>query len=395
MYKFLKNISILFLWVMTIQYIPIEGDGVSYLKFSLMCTSPLIWFLSFKTFSKGFILGLLFIVTIIFSSLYNEQAIRFSSLGYKITFIVMFIMYYDLIYVRHALRLDTFKKFIKNLIYAYAIFLIIQQVFIIIDVREFQIINLTRFLDRGLGANSLALEPSHSARILTAAMLVFLRLEEVGNVENKLIFKSFYQNNKKLLLLFFWCMLSMASGTAIIGLLILSTYFIKKQYLLGLIPVLIFLIIIIPKIDYKPLERTKNIMISLQTLDVKDIKTTDYSAAARIVPFINTINYIDFTETSTWLGNGIDFNLNADYLSEVQFIGGIKDYGLICYMASLFLFFGCCTKKIFSIETLVFIVLLATTVNNVAYVWGILLLFTTSNYFNIYAKRSNNNYLRL
>lgn len=386
MNKFLKNITILFLWVMSIQYIPLEGYGVSYLKFSLMCASPLIWFLNFKTFSKGFILGLLFIVSIVFSSLYNEQAIRFSSLGYKIAFIVMFIMYYDLIYVRHVLRLVTFKKFIKNLIYAYALCLIIQQLFIIIGVTEFSLINLTRFLSRDFGANSLALEPSHSARILTAAMLVFLRLEEVTNVEHRLILKSFYQNNKKLLLLFFWSMLTMGSGTAIIGLLILSTYFIKKQYLLGLIPVLIVLIVIMPQIDYEPIERVKNIISAVETLDTNYIKTTDYSAAARIVPFINTVNYIDFTVTSTWLGNGIDTNLNADYLSEEQFIGGIKDYGFICYLISLFLFFGCCTKKIFSIETLIFVVLLVTTINNVAYVWGILLLFTTSNYFNTYAK---------
>ena len=386
MYRFLKNIAILFLWVMSIQYIPLEGDGVSYLKLSLMCASPLIWFLSFKTFSKGFILGLLFIVSIIFSSLYNEQAIRFSSLGYKIAFIVMFIMYYDLIYVRHVLRLDTFKKFIKNLIYAYAVCLIIQQLFIIIGVTEFTLINLTRFLNRDLGANSLALEPSHSARILTAAMLGFLRLEEVTNVENKLIFKSFYQNNKKLLLLFFWCMLTMGSGTAIIGLLILSTYFIKKQYLLGLIPVLIVLIVIIPQIDYEPVERVKNIIAALETLDTNYIKTTDYSAAARIVPFINTINYIDFTETSTWFGSGVDATINADYLSEEQFIGGIKDYGLICYISSLLLFFRCCTKSIFSVETIIFLVLMATTITSIAYMWSIILLFTTSKYFTTFKK---------
>ena len=173
----------------------------------------------------------------------------------------------------------------------------------------------------------------------------------------------------------------MGSGTAIIGLLILSTYFVKKQYFLGLIAVLLLLIVIIPQIDYEPIERVKNIIAAVVTLDTSYIKTTDYSAAARIVPFINTINYIDFTETSTWLGNGIDTYLNSYYLGEEQFIGGIKDYGLICYLASLFLFFGCCTKRIFSIETIVFAVLSATSINNVAYVWSILLLFTTSKYF--------------
>lgn len=386
MNKFLKNIAILFLWAMSIQYIPIEGDGVSLVKFSLMCVSPLILILSFKSINKGTILGLLFILCVVFSILFNEESIRFSSLGYKLAFIVMFIMYYNLIYERHVLQLETFKRYIKNLIYAYATCLIIQQLFIIFGFTKLPLINLDVFLDRGLGSNSLALEPSHSARILTVAMLVFLRLEEVTNIKNKFILKSFILNNKRLLLLFFWCMLTMGSGTAIIGLIILSSYFIKKQYLLALIPILIFFILIIPKIDFQPIERVKNIIVAVKTLDTDYIKSIDYSAASRIVPFINTINFIDFTETTTWVGSGIDTNLDADYLSEEQFIGGINDYGLICYLASLLLFFGCCTKKIFSIETLVFVVLLSTSINNIAYVWGILLLLTTSNYFNTLAK---------
>ncbi|MDA8963588.1 hypothetical protein N9H50_00685 [bacterium] len=376
-----KNIAVVFLWVMSIQYIPLEGYGVSNLKFSLMCASPLIWILSYKTFSKGFILGLLFIVSIIFSSLYNEQAIRFSSLGYKIAFIVMFITYYDLIYVRQALQLETFKRFIKNLIYAYAICLIIQQLFIIIGLIEFPLINLVTFIGRGIGANSLSLEPSHSARILTVAMLVLLRLEEVSKPEINVTYKSFYRNNKILLLLFLWCMLTMGSGTAFIGLLILSSYFIKRQYFLRLLPILLLIAAITLKIYYEPLERAINTIVAITTLDVNYIKTTDYSAAARIVPLINTIKFIDFTEISTWLGNGIDTNINALYLSEEQFIGGINDYGFICFLFSLFLFFGCCTKKIFSIETLAFVVLLSASINNVAYNWCILLLFTTSKYF--------------
>ena len=141
------------------------------------------------------------------------------------------------------------------------------------------------------------------------------------------------------------------------------------------------MIVILPGIEYEPLDRVKNIFSAVETLDASQIKITDYSAASRIVPFINTINYIDFTETSTLFGMGMDSKINSEYLGAHQFIGEIKDYGLICYVASLFLFFGCCTKKIFSIETLVFVLLLATTINNVAYVWSILLLFTTSKYF--------------
>ena len=100
-----KNIAIFFLTLMCVQYIPIEGDGASYVKFAAMCLTPLIWLNMFKTFSKVFILGGIYLIAIVFSVLYNSDSFRLSTVGYKIAFVVMFIMYYDLIYFNRALTI--------------------------------------------------------------------------------------------------------------------------------------------------------------------------------------------------------------------------------------------------------------------------------------------------
>ena len=59
-------------------------------------------------------------------------------------------------------------------------------------------------------------------------MLVLLRMHEVKWGRANLTFFRLYKGNKWVILGFLWCMLTMGSGTAFIGLAILSLYFIKK-----------------------------------------------------------------------------------------------------------------------------------------------------------------------
>ena len=90
---------------------------------------------------------------------------------------------------------------------------------------------------------------------------------------------------------------------------------------------------------------------------------------------------MDLTEKETWFGKGIDVNVLEDALSKEITIGGISDYGLISYIISLIFVFGCCIKKLFSIETLIFIILMGAGIGNIAFGWGGLMLFTTATYF--------------
>ena len=108
----------------------------------------------------------------------------------------MFLMYYDLIHINKAISLNDFIKFIRTFIAIFAITLIFQQFLLIIGITSFPLFNLSIYLDRGIGANSLSLEPSHSARILTVLMLVLIRSYEVKYGRRYLKASFIYNENR-------------------------------------------------------------------------------------------------------------------------------------------------------------------------------------------------------
>lgn len=380
--KFKRNIATFFLVLMCVQYIPLEGDKISYIKFTAMCFTPAIFLFTSPKISKGFVLAGLYFMVILFSSLYNIETFRLSTIGYLLSFIFTFIMYYNLVWIEKAFTIDYFIKVIKNLIIAYTVCLLMQQAVRLIGVHVLPLINLMQDVNRGvLAGNSLAIEMSHSARILTVAYLALIRMYEIKGGQGSVKIKDLYSKTKWVTIGFMWSMLTMGSGTAFAGLAIISLYFIKRQYVFTIVPLLVASYFVIPYVEFEPLQRAKTTMDAALTMNVETVKDADYSAAARVVPLLNTINTIDFFSTNTWLGEGIDTAKNVEYLSESQKLGGIQDYGLLSYIFALVFILNCCIRRILSIETLIFIVLLAATVGNVAYVWGILFIFTTINYF--------------
>ena len=365
---------------MCIQYIPIEGDGISSFKFAAMTLCPLIWILNIKTFSKSFVICLLYIIAISYSSLYNYESFRLSTYGYKLSFVVIFMMAYDLVYINKILKLLDFESFIKKLIFVLVIVLIVQQIAIILGIRKLEIINFYYFLDRGIGANSLTLEPSHTARILTVLALVYLRILEV-KFGKKLDIKKAFRYNKKIFIGFLWSMITMGSGTAFVGLAILATYFIKIGNLIKISFIFVLIYTIAININYKPLKRVIASIEAITTFDNEKIKEADGSAALRILPVINTFKEIDINNSKTWFGYGIDSNSSVEALGTKRTAGDFKDYGLITYISSFILVFTLCIRKFFSTETLIFVTLLGAGISNIAYVWGILMIFSTIRFF--------------
>ena len=72
-------------------------------------------------------------------------------------------------------------------------------------------------------------------------------------------------------------------------------------------------------------------------------------------------------------------------------IGNIDQYGLLSYIVSLIFVFVCCFR-IRSFETIMFFAGVGGGVTNIAYCWGILMIFTVIKYFqtnkNRYAKNN-------
>jgi hypothetical protein len=375
-----KNIASIYLVLMCIQLIPIEGYGVSNLKVAVMAFAGIFTIWKTPFISRATIWSLLYFGTVLFNTIIWNNNYRVSTLIYQLLFLLMFNMYYGLVY-KGAFTIDFFLRLIKGLIYAYIVVLVLQQIAIISGIRVLPVINFVLFLNRGIGANSLALEPSHAARIMAVAFYVFLKVNEIrqGYV---LSFKQLFIKNRWLVLGFLYAMVTMTSGTAFVALAVLSLYFIRRKYALIVAPAALLLYMVIPKINYEPLNRARTAIDLTLSRDSEELQSADGSAAVRIVPILNTIKNLDMSSTDTWLGKGSDSAVELGYFSDNRLMGNINDYGLISYAIGVFLILSCCVPLVFGTGTLLILILVGFITSNIAYIWGIYMLFVPIKYFS-------------
>lgn len=386
-FQFLKENKFwatLLLIVFCIQLVFIEGAGISPVKVGVMAICTLIFLFKVPFISSAFWWGILYFVSCLLISLLHGQ-IRFSTIGYLGLFIGLYITYYNLIYSK-SFSLNYFIKLVRVLIISFGICLLLQQISILIGLRNLPFINLVgqHFLaiDK---LPSLTIEPSHSARILTVLMFAYIKCNELKNNIHFKLSDLFISDNKWTTYCFLWTMLTMGSGTAFVGLGILSIHFITKRNFFCVIPIFILMFSIGEIIGLKQMQRAANLLeATIFTRDVKKIRETDGSGAIRIIPLVNTFTDVDLFEQETWLGKG---TTTKEYASNfwkrtTDKIVIVEQYGLLTFIMSLLFVFKCAIRRLFSIETLAFIGLLSLTVINVYYSWAIMMIFTTIKYFD-------------
>ncbi|UBD69677.1 hypothetical protein NXV86_26625 [Bacteroides sp. BFG-257] len=380
----LRNFTTFLLLLFCIQYIPIESRaGVSWLKVAVMAICPFIFLLKTAKISKALYLATIYLSIMWIVSLIHYETFRASTLIYTTLFLLLYATYYNLLYCNHVFDIDYFIKLLKGLILAYSVCLLIQQFFILIGIVQFPIINLVQVLNRSFGANSLSFEPSSSARIMAVAYLGLLRMYELkkGRLPN---IKELFQELRWSSIGFLWAMSTMDSGTAFVALGILSILFIKRQYLLSIVPTLIAIYFIIPSIEFEPLQRARNAVEVTLTLETESVIETDGSAATRITPLINTIKNIDLFNLNSWVGYGADyvkrFKGPVEQMKK-QMIGRIQEFGLFSFIIMQMLIFSCAIRKVLSVETLLWLFLFSMTFGNVSYTWGAIMIFTAVRYF--------------
>ncbi|MFI3296371.1 MAG: hypothetical protein R3Y59_01955 [bacterium] len=374
-----KNVATFYLFAMSIQLIMIEGLAISVVKVGLMAIAPFIWLLYSPVFTKATMWSVLYMLTTTFALYVQWDNVRSSTLIYSLLFLLMFNMYYTLIYVKEVFTLDYYIKLIRILIFAYAITFVLQQMFVFVGIRYFPIINLMNAdYYTVFRLNALAIEPSQAARILTVAAYVLLKLLEVKRGE-KLPLVVLYRENKKTIIAFIYIMLFMGSGTAYVGLAILSLYFVDKKYLIEIIPAVIILFFVIKQIDYDPFNRFVAVVETSITLDSEAMRHVDNSASARTNIIFNTIKYFDLSDPYLLFGHGE----GATFTSSTAIVSAIYDYGLISYICKLALFFTCCFSGFFSLPVLMFVLLFSFNIGNIAYGWAALMMLSTLKYFQI------------
>lgn len=386
-----RVIATIYLVTMCMQFVAWEGYGVSDLKVALMAFAPVLLLFKVPYMTKATMWCSLYMAVVLFCA-YQQDYVRFSTIGYLGMFLITYIVYYNLLYEKHAFSLLYFIRLLRFLILAFFLCLVLQQVCILLGVRNLPIINLDNQYYLAIDKlPSLMIEPSHTARVLGCLYLAYLQCCEIVEREKLSLKRIFEKPHRWITIGFLYTMITMGSGTAFIVLMILAMYFVQAKRLWYIVPLFSILYFILPLLNIYQLDRAVNVINATMTGDVETVIEIDDSAASRVAPILNTIKDIDLYSSKTWFGEGT-------YTKEVAFdfqlrfnrkIGRIEEFGLLSFIFMQVVFFVCMASKFLSLETLLWIVVFGVSLGNVAYGWGAAMIFTATKYFSDYKKNKN------
>lgn len=373
-----KVLATLMLVLFNILFIPIEQGGFSPVKIGLMGLCPLIFFAKKPIVTKALMLCALYWIVCYLLSLLKGD-VRFSTLGFLGMYLILFITYYTFI-IKGTFTLDYFSKVLKWLIIAYCLVLLGQQLCLLAGVRNMPLLNLQgqEFLSL-TKLPSLSIEPSHTARILTFAMLGYMRCAEIRKGEKVAAQELFGKEHRWVTLSFLWTMLTMGSGTAFVGIGVLSLYFVTRKTAVYVVPLIIGLFLLGQSLELKQMNRAVALAQAASTGDAQEIMNTDGSGAVRLIPVVNAFTKTDLTDPETWVGkSSMQKDKNQWKRTDTKIY---EQYGIVVYAILLCFVFSCVIYRFASIETLLYLCLLGFSVSNIYYIWGCFMIMATVRYF--------------
>ena len=249
-----KVLATTMLVLFNVLFLPIELSGFSPVKIAFMGICPLIFIAKKPIITKALILAALYwMVCYLLSLLKGEM--RFSTLGFLGMYLILYVNFYSFV-VKGTFTLDYFTKILQYLIIAYGVTLIGQQLCVLVGLRNMPLLNLqNQFFLSITKLPALTLEPSHSARILTFAMLGYLRCIEIKTGKKLTVQEWFDKEHRTVTFLFLWSMLMMGSGTAFVGMGVLSLYFITRKTVIYIIPLIIGMFMLGQSMELKQMNR--------------------------------------------------------------------------------------------------------------------------------------------
>ena len=373
-----KVLATIMLVLFNIMFVPIEQGPFSPVKITLMGLCPLIFIAKKPIVTKALVLAAIYWVVCYTMSLLKGE-MRFSTLGFLGMYLILYINYYSFI-VKGTFTLEYFTKILKYLIIAYAVVLIGQQMCVLVGLRNMPLLNLqNQFFLSITKLPSLTLEPSHSARILTFTMLGYLRCMEIMKGKRITLQELFSPEQRIVTFSFLWSMLMMGSGTAFVGMGVLSLYFITRKTVIYIIPLIIGMFMLGQSMELKQMDRAVALAEAASTGSAEEAMAADGSGATRIIPVMNVFTKTDVTQLETWIGKK---SMEKDKHWWMRTDTKIYDqYGLIAFIISLVFIYSCVIRHFFSIETLLYLILLGFTLGNIYYAWGCLMIMTGVTYF--------------
>jgi hypothetical protein len=364
-----------------------EGNR-NLLLICVMGLSPFI-ILNYARFDRINTWLILFMVSIVIIPLIHQpQSMRWSTVLYSFMFSLTFIAYQELLNQSYFTP-KKYLKILKYLILAYFIVLLIQQFCVLTGLPIFNLSNYDP--SNRWKLNSLASEPSHSARIVALLMYCYVTIKKLVT-NRKYSFKLEYKKDKWIWISFIWTMATMGSGTAFLFLALVLLMFVRFKNLISVFILAGGIFLLYNFFEIGGFERVYKTVVASSTLDKNLIIETDHSASTRIVPFIILFEMGSLNSLNGWFGHGVDYV--SGFLSDVM--PGLKEgtsgggllslwieYGFISF--GLFIIFSLTTTlRKNHYLTLVFWVLVVLLIGvNSQITWLAIILLFTNKYFLI------------
>ena len=380
--SYLTRFATILLILYGIYYMPIDSFGTNApIKTTLMAISVFVLiFYSFKT-SKALILGIIYLLSQYVIMNFHPEGVTWNTYIFSVLIVLMYVCFYNLVCIEKVFTIDHFIKICKWMMMAYFIVCIIQQVALIIGISYMPILNMMKNLDRGLGCQSLSIEPSSFGRFMLVFYYAYVKCQEYKRDEGPFTLKELFSGEHKWVTIrFLWMMLTMGSGTAFVCLILLSLYFVRWHNWYYVAPMLIVGYGAIQASGIEALDRATNMIEATATLDKKIVQETDGSAAARISPIINSIN-ADFTKKETWFGYGVKYaDENSTFSRQTATL--FDNYGLVFYLFTIIFTFAC-GYNFWSLGCIfMFAGVAGGFGTNIQYAWELAMVMTCVKYFH-------------
>lgn len=380
--KILSGFTILFIFLFGTYYIPIDGrGGFGILHFVLMASAVFV-FIAFEfKVTKALLCGIAYLMTQFAVAFYHPESLRWSTLFFSAALVSTYICFYNLIYAERIFSIDYFIKICKWMIMTYFVVCLLQQALIICGITYFPFLNLTYFVDRGIGCHSLSMEPSTFARSMLVFYYAYLKCNEYKRGEGKFTFKELIAPEHRLITLsFLWMMTTMGSGTAFVCLFALSLYFVRRTNWFYIVPTALTLyLFVLPLFHFEQMDRAIAVTSALTTMDQRAVEEADGSGASRISPILNSFK-ADFSDPDTWFGHGVDYaRKNNFFITQKGTL--FDDYGLIFYIIAM-AFDLICGYRFLSLATLfMFMGVGGGAGTNIHYTWYLMIIMTFVRYY--------------
>lgn len=279
-----------------------EGDR-NLLLIGLMSLSPIFLYKKIHNLKYECILLIFCSLIILNPLIFHPDSIRWSTMLYSCMFCLFFISF-TRIFSKRAYNISKYERILKFILYLYFFVLLIQQFCVLVGLPIFNLNNYD--ITTPWKLNSMSSEPSHTARFVAVLMYSLLLIQD-NIAQRKLSLKESYCQNKYQWLSFLWVMITSISGTAMLLLLVILLRYINRKYFFRSFITAFIVVILFFTIDFKPIERVKNITYATLTLDKDAMIEADHSAALRLVPMIVCVENIDIFSLDGWIGKGVDY----------------------------------------------------------------------------------------